>query len=721
MVEIRSPADRPMRLPLPGGEEAPRARPPASRAFGARAAVGLVAALGTVLVPPPLEDAAAVWYEDDRRDVPQPEERSPSLAWDAAREAFFRPVGRLTHLGRLVRRVGTLFGGDHVPPAANVNALDEVPNSTWFTNRIGLYPTAPEKAAQGPGQGVGPDRSDPWTVISAKTEGLSTGFNIRDAKGERYLIKFDPPGLTGTTTAAGVITGRILHAAGYNVPDDNVVFFRREDVRVGDGVLLTEEDGTERSMSEADLDDLLARVDRPADGTWRAISSRFLPGVPVGPFEWVGRRKDDPNDRVSHENRRELRGLRIFSAWLCHYDTKQLNTLDTYVEEDERGFVRHHLIDFASTLGVGATGLSPQRCFEHDVDFVAMLGRAVSLGLHQDPWRRIQRPEGLDEVGYLESEEFDPRSFKPLQSNGAFANMTDRDAYWAAKILSAFRDDHLRAIVARGQYRNPGAAAWVARVLAERRDEIARVWFDRLPPLDFFTTAGSIVGFHDLGVERGIYPGRSARYRARIAAVTADRRTSEWGGWAELTDTRLDLANASSSDLLRRAPEDPFGFVAVELQVHRGGPVECCRDRLPVAGHESGRRGRSVTERSRRLQTYRRSGMNLTNAKRVWPWVLSVVIPIPAVAQEVPEARDLPIAGFAFDLDLSLPGSPEIIYDAFTGDISGWWDHTFSDAPRALYIEPTPGGAFMELFDESGDGVRHATVTAAKRGELLRL
>ena len=113
--------------------------------------------------------------------------------------------------------------------------------------------------------------------------------------------------------------------------------------------------------------------------------------------------------------------------------------------------------------------------------------------------------------------------------------------------------------------------------------------------------------------------------------------------------------------------------------------------------------------------------MNLTNAKRVWPWVLSVVIPIPAVAQEVPEARDLPIAGFAFDLDLSLPGSPEIIYDAFTGDISGWWDHTFSDAPRALYIEPKPGGAFMELFDESGDGVRHATVTAAKRGELLRL
>ena len=473
----------------------------------------------------------------------------------------------------------------------------EVPNSTWFTNRIGLYPTAPEKlaalrSAQGPGQGVGPDRSDPWTVISAKTEGLSTGFNIRDAKGERYLIKFDPPGLTGST--AGVITGRILHAAGYNVPDDNVVFFRREDVRVGDGVLLTEEDGTERSMSEADLDDLLARVDRPADGTWRAISSRFLPSRPgrasacrLGPsngsaagrtIQTIG---SATKTGVSCEVCEVCESSR--PGFATTTPSSSIPSIPTSRKMSGASFGIISSISQARWVWV-QPGCHRSVASSTMSIFVAMLGRAVSLGLHQDPWRRIQRPEGLDEVGYLESEEFDPRSFKPLQSNGAFANMTDRDAYWAAKILSAFRDVitgrilhaagssacRRRAIVARGRYRNPGAAAWVARVLAERRDEIARVWFDRLPPLDFFTTAGSIVGFHDLGVERGIYPGRSARYRARIAAVTADRRTSEWGGWAELTDTRLDLANASSSDLLRRAPEDPFGFVAVELQVHRG-------------------------------------------------------------------------------------------------------------------------------------------------------
>ena len=59
-------------------------------------------------------------------------------------------------------------------------------------------------------------------------------------------------------------------------------------------------------------------------------------------------------------------------------------------------------------------------------------------------------------------------------------------------------------------------------------------------------------------------------------------------------------------------------------------------------------------------------------------------------------------------------------YDAITGEISGWWDHSFSEKPYRLYIEPKPGGGFFEIFDESGDGVLHATVIYAQRGKLLR-
>lgn len=76
---------------------------------------------------------------------------------------------------------------------------------------------------------------------------------------------------------------------------------------------------------------------------------------------------------------------------------------------------------------------------------------------------------------------------------------------------------------------------------------------------------------------------------------------------------------------------------------------------------------------------------------------------------------------FQFEMNFTYPGDPGFIYDHLTGDISDWWDHSFSQQPYKLYIEPRPGGGFYELFDESGDGARHATVIFAKRGEMLRM
>src|SRR5262245_48711340 len=101
---------------------------------GPRALLVLLAA--SLASEPALRDRPVIWYEDDRRDIPRPETRDPSLIWDTMREGFFRPLGRLTDPVRLARTVGGLFGADHVPAASDLNTLDEVPNSTWFTNRI---------------------------------------------------------------------------------------------------------------------------------------------------------------------------------------------------------------------------------------------------------------------------------------------------------------------------------------------------------------------------------------------------------------------------------------------------------------------------------------------------------------------------------------------------------------------------------------------------------
>ena len=86
-----------------------------------------------------------------------------------------------------------------------------------------------------------------------------------------------------------------------------------------------------------------------------------------------------------------------------------------------------------------------------------------------------------------------------------------------------------------------------------------------------------------------------------------------------------------------------------------------------------------------------------------------------------PEVAPLTSGGFTVTHEVVVPGTPELIFDAFTGDVKDWWDHTWSENPKALYIEPKPGGGFYEIFDDSGDGALHATVITAWRGRLLRM
>jgi uncharacterized protein YndB with AHSA1/START domain len=85
------------------------------------------------------------------------------------------------------------------------------------------------------------------------------------------------------------------------------------------------------------------------------------------------------------------------------------------------------------------------------------------------------------------------------------------------------------------------------------------------------------------------------------------------------------------------------------------------------------------------------------------------------------EIHDLETGAFQITKELVVPGSPETVFDAMTGDILPWWDHSFSQNPWKLTIDPKPGGGFYEIFDESGDGVKHADVIYAQRGKVLRL
>ena len=66
--------------------------------------------------------------------------------------------------------------------AKNVNTVDEVPDSSWYTNRAGSRPLTPEDVAKGPDTTDGP-AAGTWTVTSSKSDGVTPGFTIKDANG----------------------------------------------------------------------------------------------------------------------------------------------------------------------------------------------------------------------------------------------------------------------------------------------------------------------------------------------------------------------------------------------------------------------------------------------------------------------------------------------------------------------------------------------------------
>lgn len=96
---------------------------------------------------------------------------------------------------------------------------------------------------------------------------------------------------------------------------------------------------------------------------------------------------------------------------------------------------------------------------------------------------------------------------------------------------------------------------------------------------------------------------------------------------------------------------------------------------------------------------------------------LCLLLAAPAVAV----VETVPTGSFQFEFTVAMPGTPEEVFDAATGDISGWWDHSMSENPVSLEIQARPGGHFLEVMDKDGGGVIHATVAQVQRGKMLRM
>jgi hypothetical protein len=430
-----------------------------------------------------------------------------STWWDALSNGAIRPLSRAVSPARWLDEIA---GGRE---ALDVNAFGQVLESSWFTPRIGRYALTPEEVVRG-GDTISGPASAPWIVIGGKVEGATPGLIMQDVDGNTFVVKFDPPAFPELASAAELITTKILWAAGYHVPENYLGKCNLRWLQLSPTATTRGDYGETVPLDASRLAAILAHVNPVPDGTVRALFSRYLPGLIIGHGSFRGRRSGDPNDTIPHQDRRSLRGLWLFSAWLNNTDTRDGNTLDVFHTTDEEkgiGYIQHYLLDFGDSLGsAGTRSKYIGEGYEYRVDWDSIFSQLFSLGLYYPYWLPVRRAP-LRSVGVFESDVFDPATWRPNLPNPAFEAATPLDDYWAGSIIARFTPEILAEIVELANYSEPGAAEHVLRVLIERRQKVLRHAFSRVLALDDPRSEGLRLALTDLERETGLVAGTAAR------------------------------------------------------------------------------------------------------------------------------------------------------------------------------------------------------------------
>jgi hypothetical protein len=445
--------------------------------------------------------------------------------------------------------------------AMNINTLGQVPDSSWFTNRIGAA-ASPAQVIEDANRGEGP-APGPLTVIGGKTQGVTPGFTVKDLIGEVYFLKFDPASNPQMATSAEMISSRLFYAIGYNVPEYYLITINPSRLEISPTATIQNELDERIPLTAQFVQKLLSTVARNEDGNIRAIASKLIPGRSVGPFRFYGTRVDDPNDVFPHEHRRELRGYFVFSSWLNHDDSRSVNSGDFYVGPDGKGAVKHYLIDFGSTLGSGsliAQKLRPGN--EYMWESRPTFARMASFGMWLPSWVSVRFPD-FPTIGRIESDYFQPNRWKPEYPNPAFHNMDAEDAFWATRLVLKFGNEDIRAIAAAGGISNKEAEAYLVRTLIKRRDKIGDYWLRQTSSLDEFRLVDGELLFEDLLVKYR-FDEEMRQYTATFAAFNNDTgaRTSIGPG-STIRQGRLPLPGTIAT-----AAENSFHVVTLADKAH---------------------------------------------------------------------------------------------------------------------------------------------------------
>lgn len=453
--------------------------------------------------------------EEPGHSVCVPETYVSPFAWDGADNLLFRHVSEF-------------FAVDTSHEAINVNSLDEVADSSWFENRLGRTPLTPEAIVRGP---CGDRVLDPsatheeWLVDQGKMNGANPGFRVRIEGLDKFMLKADIESDNERATGAAAIAARFYWAFGFHSPCDSVVYFDPGILRLKPGLTVTDNTGATRTFDQKALDELLANAAHRGSRV-RMTASRWLPGRTIGPFRYEGVRKDDPNDVVPHEHRRELRGGRLLAAWLNHFDSREQNSMNTWMAADARdpdstpGHIQHWYIDLGDCFGSewDLDGISRRLGHAYYLDFGYLFEDFATFGTITRPWDRARRNPDALLFGYFSQRDFAADKWRGGYGNPAFERMTERDGAWAARIIARFTPEHVAALVRSGDFTNPRHTAYLTDVLLARQDLLLRRYLARLSPLADVQVEGEQICAVDLARRSNAFRGRQFRYTARLFA-----------------------------------------------------------------------------------------------------------------------------------------------------------------------------------------------------------
>ena len=414
----------------------------------------LMACLAACAVSRPARflDAPAVEDVRDQGPIPIPKRRDPIKETVLSEAYVERPIVQALDPKR-------------APEAGDVNALDQVPRSSWLS----------ADATEGAGElEADPDVTEPpappFRLLDGPAVTREDALAVMDARGRRFELWRDPPDRPEMATGGAAAASHLLRALGYATPGVWAADVARADFVLhdaGDNVALL---------------GLFHHGPPAVTGRFRVAATRWPIGVDLGPTPATGTRSDDPNDRVPHEDRRTLRALRLVFGWLGMTDAGSQVLRDVYLGAPGSGHVVHYLAGLGGALGADAVvrALTP-RDDDSDLADRNVWITLATLGLYH-PKPRLT-PERWPSVGEYR-ETWAPDQFQTSPPLVPIDRASPADLYWAAKRISSVPTTAIVRALDAGHYHDDSARALLGELVRERQRLAVRWGFAQVTPCE---------------------------------------------------------------------------------------------------------------------------------------------------------------------------------------------------------------------------------------------